>query len=74
MGVVLVERPDAHAGDFGDARRRRGVEALAVENLHRRVENGVHRRDGAGLARLAQRRLARAARAFRLQALNARGA
>jgi hypothetical protein len=39
----LIERADADARDLGDARRRRGVEALALENLNGRLEDGVHR-------------------------------
>ena len=52
MREVLIQRADADAGDFGDARRRRGVRPFSIQNPSRRVENGRHGRARTRLLRL----------------------
>ena len=52
VGEVLIERPDADPGLFGDAGRGETLRALLGQNLSRRVENSRNQRIGARLFRL----------------------
>ena len=46
---VLVDRTNADTSDFGDAVRRDALDAVALQDLHDRVEHCFHGRPGAAL-------------------------